>query len=67
MVELRFLVPLILGGRGAVWSTVLGVFFLECIRNGFNLIELDPYYQDIVRGGIILMAVAADALSRRTE
>jgi len=57
----------ILGGRGAVWRTVLGVFFLECIRNGFNLIELDPYYQDIVRGGIILFAVAADALSRRTE
>jgi ribose transport system permease protein len=55
----------ILGGRGAVWRTVLGVLFLECIRNGFNLIELDPYYQDIVRGGIIFTAVAADALSRR--
>jgi len=55
----------ILGGRGAVWRTVLGVLFLECIRNGFNLIELDPYYQDIVRGGIIFAAVAADALSRR--
>jgi ribose transport system permease protein len=57
----------ILGGRGAVWRTVLGVFFLECIRNGFNLVEVDPYYQDIVRGGIILSAVAADALARRTE
>lgn len=57
----------ILGGRGAVWRTILGVLFLECIRNGFNLIEVDPYYQDIVRGGIILTAVAADALSRRTE
>jgi ribose transport system permease protein len=55
----------ILGGRGAVWRTVVGVLFLECIRNGFNLIELDPYYQDIVRGGIIFAAVAADALSRR--
>jgi ribose transport system permease protein len=54
------------GGRGAIWRTVLGVFFLEFIRNGFNLLEVDPYYQDIIRGGIILTAVAIDALSRRT-
>jgi ribose transport system permease protein len=56
----------ILGGRGAVWRTVLGVLFLEFIRNGFNLLEVNPYYQDIIRGGIILAAVGIDALSRRT-
>ena len=56
----------ILGGRGAVWRTVLGVLFLEFIRNGFNLLGVNPYYQDIIRGGIILSAVAVDALSRRT-
>jgi ribose transport system permease protein len=56
----------ILGGRGAVWRTVLGVLFLECIRNGFNLLGVNPYYQDFIRGAIILSAVAVDALSRRT-
>lgn len=55
------------GGHGAVWRTVTGIFFLELIRNGFNLLELNPYYQDIVRGGIILLAVGADALSRKAE
>jgi ribose transport system permease protein len=55
----------VLGGRGAVWRTVLGLLFLEFIRNGFNLLEVDPYYQDIIRGGIILVAVAIDSLSRR--
>jgi ribose transport system permease protein len=54
------------GGRGAIWRTVLGVLFLEFIRNGFNLLSVDPYYQDIIRGAIILTAVAIDALSRRT-
>lgn len=53
------------GGYGAVWRTVVGIFFLELIRNGFNLLELSPYYQDIVRGGIILLAVAADARFRK--
>lgn len=56
----------ILGGRGAIWRTVLGVLFLEFIRNGFNLLGVNPYYQDIIRGAIILLAVAIDALSRRT-
>ena len=55
------------GGRGAVWRTVLGIFFLEFIRNGFNLLEVNPYFQDIIRGAIILIAVSADALSRRTR
>jgi ribose transport system permease protein len=57
----------ILGGRGAIWRTVLGIFFLEFIRNGFNLLEVNPYYQDIIRGAIILIAVGADALSRRNQ
>lgn len=54
------------GGRGAVWRTVLGIFFLEFIRNGFNLLEVNPYYQAIIQGAIILTAVSADALSRRS-
>jgi len=56
----------ILGGRGAIWRTVLGVLFLEFIRNGFNLLGVNPYFQDFIRGAIILVAVAIDALSRRT-
>ncbi len=55
------------GGRGAIWRTVLGIFFLEFIRNGFNLLEVNPYYQAIIQGAIILVAVGADALSRGTK
>jgi ribose transport system permease protein len=44
---------------------VLGVLFLALIVNGFNLIGIDPIYQQIVQGAIILLAVAADSLSRR--
>jgi ribose transport system permease protein len=56
----------VLGGRGAVWRTVLGVLFLAFITNGFNLLNMDPIYEQIVQGAIILLAVAADGLSRRT-
>jgi ribose transport system permease protein len=53
------------GGRGAIWRTVLGVLFLALITNGFNLLEVDVVYQNIIQGAIILLAVAADSLSRR--
>jgi len=54
------------GGRGAIWRTVLGILFLECIRNGFNLLEVDTFWQPVMEGGIILVAVAIDSLSRRS-
>ncbi|MCW3009194.1 MAG: inner-rane translocator [Solirubrobacterales bacterium] len=53
------------GGRGAIWRTIFGVLFLALISNGFNLLSLNQVYQQIVQGGIILAAVATDALSRR--
>jgi len=52
------------GGRGAIWRTVFGVFFLAMITNGFNLLGVSIYYQQIIQGVIILGAVAADALTR---
>jgi ribose transport system permease protein len=55
----------ILGGEGAIWRTLLGVLLLAMIGNGFNLLHIDPIYQQIVQGGIILTAVAVDAWSRR--
>ena len=55
----------IMGGEGAVWRTVLGVLLLRLIENGFNLINVDTFYQDVFQGLIILFAVAMDALRHR--
>ena len=57
----------ILGGEGAVWRSVLGVYLLAMIGNGFNLLNVNPIYQQIVQGGIIVVAVAVDTLARRTS
>jgi ribose transport system permease protein len=56
----------ILGGEGAIWRSVLGVLLLTLIGNGFNLLNVNPTYQQIFQGAIILSAVAIDAWSRRT-
>jgi ribose transport system permease protein len=53
------------GGDGAVWRTVVGVLLLGMIQNGFNLLSINPLYQQIVYGAIILVAAAVDAQARR--
>jgi ribose transport system permease protein len=55
----------ILGGEGAIWRSVLGVLLLALIGNGFNLLNVNPTYQQTFTGAIIVAAVALDALTRR--
>ena len=55
----------ILGGQGAVWRAVVGALILELINNGFVLLNLNPVYEDVVFGFLVLLAVAMDQLLRR--
>ena len=54
----------ILGGEGAVWRTFLGVLFIALIGNGYDLLGLDPLYEQITLGVILLAAVAIDSWAR---
>lgn len=54
----------ILGGFGAIWRTVIGVFFIAFLGNGFNLNGIDPVIQRIIEGLVILAAVGLDAWTR---
>jgi ribose transport system permease protein len=57
----------ILGGEGAIWRSVLGILLLALIGNGFNLLGVNPIYQQILEGSIILTAVAVDAWARKSS
>ena len=57
----------ILGGQGDIWRTVLGVLMLRMINNGFNILNVPPFYQRVISGLIILFAVTLDILSKRNE
>jgi ribose transport system permease protein len=55
----------IFGGEGAIWRAVLGILLLTLIGNGFNLLNINPIYQQVLQGLIILLAVGLDAWTRR--
>jgi ribose transport system permease protein len=50
------------GGRGSVWGTLVGALLIAVINNGMVLLGISPYFQQLVKGLIILGAVLLDRL-----
>jgi ribose transport system permease protein len=50
------------GGKGKVAGTLIGVLILAILSNGMVLLSVQSYYQAIVKGGVILMAVFVDSV-----
>ena len=55
------------GGRGHVGNALIGAFMIGVIRNVLNLRNVDAFYQMIVIGLVILLAVEADVIRGRVE
>ena len=50
----------LVGGLGRVTGTVIGILILGVMMSGFTFIRIDAYYQEMVKGAIIVVAVVAD-------
>ncbi len=48
------------GGRGKITGTLIGILILGVISNGLNIIGVSSFYQEIIKGFIILIAVLID-------
>jgi len=48
------------GGRGSIWGTLAGAFFIGILNNGLNLYNVSPYDQMIVKGAVLLAAASLD-------
>lgn len=53
------------GGIGRIGGTVIGTVILGIMTSGFTFIGFDAYIQDIVKGGVIVMAVVVDRYRHR--
>ena len=53
------------GGRGSIVGTVLGALIFGVIISGFTFLKLDAYYQEMVKGAIIVGAVVLDQWRQR--
>ena len=51
-----------LGGRGSVLNAITGALIIAVMRNGFNLLGIDPNWQYIATGAVIVVAVELDVV-----
>jgi ribose transport system permease protein len=55
----------IFGGQGSVWKTVLATLLLQVLGNGFNILNVNAYYQNLIQGVIMIAAVSLYTYQRR--
>ncbi|MBM7834189.1 ribose ABC transporter permease [Clostridium sardiniense] len=53
------------GGEGKISGTIIGALIIGVLNNGLNLMNVSPFYQSIVKGLVILIAVLLDKKSRK--
>ncbi|NLJ94080.1 MAG: ABC transporter permease [Clostridiaceae bacterium] len=56
-----------LGGVGSVLGTVLGTLLMGVLQNGLIMAKISSFWQEIIMGIVILVAVSADIISRKRE
>jgi ribose transport system permease protein len=54
----------LMGGYGKIFGTLIGAFIIAMIKNGMNLLNIDPFNQKIVLGTVLIGAVLLDTLKR---
>ncbi len=55
------------GGRGTIFGTIIGAFVIGVLRNGMLLNDVSSFWQQVITGLVIILAVIIDQLSRRLE
>lgn len=55
------------GGRGSIWGTVVGALIIGVLNNGLVLLNVSPFWQQVVKGLVILGAVVMDKYSTKTN
>jgi ribose transport system permease protein len=55
------------GGRGAIFGTVVGVFIPAILRNGFIILGIRPFWQQVAVGAVLILAVYFDQVKRRAR
>ncbi|WP_343841214.1 ABC transporter permease [Faecalicatena contorta] len=55
------------GGKGKLIGTVMGVLILAILSNGLNLLSVPSFYQEVIRGVVLIMAVIFDMMKERKK
>ena len=57
----------LLGGEGTVFGALLGALVMASLDNGMSLMNTESFWQPIIKGAILVAAVAVDMGGRRSD
>jgi ribose transport system permease protein len=55
------------GGRGGVWNVLAGALIIAVMRNGLNLLDVEPFWQMVAIGGLVIASIELDVLRGHLE
>ncbi len=55
------------GGEGSIFGAFLGALFMGMLANALNLLGVDPYWQNLITGVILIVAVLFDVINERRK
>lgn len=55
----------LLGGRGTIWGSLLGLFLIQTLNNGLDILVIPAYWQRVISGVLIISAVTVDMWATR--
>jgi D-xylose transport system permease protein len=56
-----------MGGEGTVFGAIIGALVMASLDNGMSLMNLGVVYQYVVKGAVLLIAVAVDVSTRKKQ
>ncbi len=55
------------GGRGTVRGTIIGAFVIGFLANGLVIVGISPFWQKVITGAVIILAVAVDQIQQMIQ
>ncbi|MEH8045937.1 sugar ABC transporter permease [Gallibacterium anatis] len=55
------------GGVGSIFGVIIGALIIAALDNGMSMLDVPTFWQYIVKGGILLLAVWVDSISKKKE
>jgi ribose transport system permease protein len=55
------------GGEGSIWRMVIGALIIGVLNNGMNMLDISSFYQQVVKGAVLLLAISLYAVVRNQD
>ncbi len=55
----------LMGGRGTIFGAIIGALIMASLDSGMSILNIEPFYQNIIKGAVLILAVYFDVASKK--